>query len=245
MEINLIVAYCNKNGIGRMNNIPWLIKDDLKHFKMITTSNTNKLENSYEYQKNIVVMGRNTWESLPVKARPLANRFNIVLSSKSKFIDSDKVDFTTTSFENVLSYLDFEKENFNNSKVFIIGGEVLYTDILKNYSHLITHLYITEIYANYTCDKFFPVIDNNIFKISKVSDFKNENNINYRYLVYSHVDKVKDFYVNKEEKQYSDLIYNIIYNGLERNDRTNVGTLSLFGPSLLKFDISDTFPLCT
>ena len=49
--------------------------------------------------KNIVVMGRNTWESLPVKARPLANRFNIVLSSKSKFIDSDKVDFTTTSFE--------------------------------------------------------------------------------------------------------------------------------------------------
>ena len=78
-----------------------------------------------------------------------------------------------------------------------------------------------------------------------MSDFKNENNINYRYLVYSHVDKVKDFYVNKEEKQYSDLIYNIIYNGLERNDRTNVGTLSLFGPSLLKFDISDTFPLCT
>ena len=36
-------------------------------------------------------MGRNTWESLPAKVRPLANRFNIVLSSKSKFIDSDKV----------------------------------------------------------------------------------------------------------------------------------------------------------
>ena len=245
MEINLIVAYCNKNGIGRMNNIPWLIKDDLKHFKMITTQNTNKLANSYKYQKNIVVMGRNTWESLPAKVRPLSNRFNIVLSSKSKFIDSDKVDFTTTSFENVLSYLDFEKENFYNAKMFIIGGEVLYDDILKNYSDLITHLYITEIYANYTCDKFFPTIDNNIFKISKVSNFKNENNINYRYLVYSHINKVNGFYVNKEEKQYSDLIHNIIYNGLERNDRTNVGTLSLFGPSLLKFDISDTFPLCT
>ena len=145
MEINLIVAYCNKNGIGRMNNIPWLIKDDLKHFKIITTTNSNKLPNSYEYQKNVVVMGRNTWESLPAKVRPLANRFNIVLSSKSKFIDSDKVDFTTTSFENVLSYLEFEKEKFNNSKIFIIGGEVLYTDILKNYSDLITHLYITEI----------------------------------------------------------------------------------------------------
>ena len=86
MEINLIVAYCNKNGIGRMNNIPWLIKDDLKHFKIITTTNTNKLPNSYEYQKNIVVMGRNTWESLPAKVRPLANRFNIVLSSKQDFV---------------------------------------------------------------------------------------------------------------------------------------------------------------
>ena len=244
MQINLIVAYCNKNGIGRINKIPWLIKDDLKHFKIITTNNNNLLSN-YECQKNVVVMGRNTWESLPSSVRPLPNRFNIVLSSKNKFLDSDKVDFTTTSFQNVLSYLEHQKNNFENSKIFIIGGEVLYTDILNNFSHLITHLYITEIFANYTCDKFFPEIDNNLFKISKVSNFKNENNINYRYLVYSNVNKISDFYINKEEKQYSDLIYNIIHNGLERNDRTNIGTLSLFGPSILKFNISDTFPLCT
>ena len=71
-------------------------------------------------------MGRNTWESLPSSVRPLSNRFNIVLSSKNKFIDSDKVDFTTTSFQNVLSYLNHEKEFFYNSKIFIIICSIVF-----------------------------------------------------------------------------------------------------------------------
>ena len=40
MNYNIIVCYCNKNGIGRENTIPWRISDDLKHFKMITTTNS-------------------------------------------------------------------------------------------------------------------------------------------------------------------------------------------------------------
>jgi dihydrofolate reductase len=51
MNLNIIVAYCNKNGIGNKNTIPWKLKDDLKHFKNITTNGVGK---------NIVIMGRNT-----------------------------------------------------------------------------------------------------------------------------------------------------------------------------------------
>ena len=40
-------------------------------------------------------------------------------------------------------------------------------------------------------------------------------------------------------------VLNILNNGLEREDRTSVGTLSIFGPNILQFDISDRFPLCT
>ena len=42
INLNLIVCYCNKNGIGRNNCIPWRLSDDLKHFKFITTSTHKK-----------------------------------------------------------------------------------------------------------------------------------------------------------------------------------------------------------
>ena len=116
--MNLIVCYCNKNGIGRSNNIPWKLSDDLKHFKIITTS-TNIPD-----IKNIVIMGRNTWESIPSNYRPLKDRYNFVISSKTKFEDSDKVDFIASSLESCMEYINSETSMFNNSKTFIIGGEI-------------------------------------------------------------------------------------------------------------------------
>ena len=75
MKYDLICAYCDNRGIGYENNIPWKLSDDLKHFKSITTLNNNG-------KKNIVIMGRNTWESIPTQYRPLNDRYNFVLSSK-------------------------------------------------------------------------------------------------------------------------------------------------------------------
>ena len=101
INLNIIVAYCNKNGIGFKNDIPWKIKDDLKHFKQITTTQGKT--------NNIVIMGRNTWESIPNNYRPLLNRYNFVLSSKKNFIDSHKIDFIGDSLENILKYIKSEK----------------------------------------------------------------------------------------------------------------------------------------
>ena len=158
-EINIIVAICNKNGIGRNNKIPWLIKDDLKHFKLITTNNIKN--------NNIVIMGRNTWESLPSKFRPLSDRYNFVISSKKKFLDSDNVEHISSSFLNALEYIKLENIKFANSKIFIIGGQMLYNDILNNYHSYITNIFITEIYSNYTCDTFFPDLNSDYFKLNK------------------------------------------------------------------------------
>ena len=65
----IITAIDQNNGIGKNNSIPWNLPKDLKHFKDIT-------ENSF------VIMGRNTWNSLPKK--PLPNRINIIISSTIK-----------------------------------------------------------------------------------------------------------------------------------------------------------------
>lgn len=52
--ISAIVAIDNNYGIGYKGELLCHIKEDLKHFKEVTS-------------KNIVIMGRKTWDSLPKK----------------------------------------------------------------------------------------------------------------------------------------------------------------------------------
>lgn len=65
-RLELIVAVAENGVIGRDNDLPWRLPDDLRHFKRITTGHT-------------VIMGRNTWTSI---GRALPNRANIVVSSR-------------------------------------------------------------------------------------------------------------------------------------------------------------------
>ena len=86
MCVKLIVAMCKKNGIGINNKIPWIISEDMSYFSKKTSGNyvetnaNDSIEKNKKNKKNAVIMGRNTWESLPKKYKPLPNRFNIVLS---------------------------------------------------------------------------------------------------------------------------------------------------------------------
>ena len=66
MQIHLIWAQDQNGGIGKNGNLPWHIPEDLKNFKKITFGST-------------IVMGRKTWDSLPIK--PLPKRRNIILSN--------------------------------------------------------------------------------------------------------------------------------------------------------------------
>ena len=61
----IIVATSPEGVIGKDNTIPWHYSEDLKRFKRLTIGKT-------------VIMGRNTWESLPIK--PLPGRRNIVIT---------------------------------------------------------------------------------------------------------------------------------------------------------------------
>ena len=65
MDIHLIWAQDENGGIGQNGKLPWHISEDLKNFKSLTLNST-------------IIMGRKTWDSLPIK--PLPNRKNIILS---------------------------------------------------------------------------------------------------------------------------------------------------------------------
>ena len=88
MKLKLIVAMCKNNGIGYCNDIPWNVKKDLLYFSNKTSGEYGKYMRNIKTQnidtnikKNAVIMGKNTWLSLPKYPEPLKNRDNIILST--------------------------------------------------------------------------------------------------------------------------------------------------------------------
>ncbi|WP_439518386.1 dihydrofolate reductase [Hydrogenophaga sp.] len=66
-RLHLILARASNGVIGRDNQLPWHLPEDLAHFKRTTLGSP-------------VIMGRKTWDSLPARFRPLPGRTNIVVS---------------------------------------------------------------------------------------------------------------------------------------------------------------------
>ena len=77
-RLTLIVAATRNNGIGQNSQLPWRLAKEMAYFKRVTT-------NALEGSMNAVVMGRNTWESIPQRFRPLDKRLNIVISSNKNY----------------------------------------------------------------------------------------------------------------------------------------------------------------
>lgn len=110
MHIIAIACVDEDWGIGYQNQLLFHLKRDLRHFQELTTSHN-------------VIMGRNTWESLPNK--PLKNRKNIVISKKYTINGSD---VKNTIFVDSLYSL---KHLLNENEIyFVIGGGSLYNQLL-------------------------------------------------------------------------------------------------------------------
>lgn len=205
--ISLIVCVDSEFGIGKSNELPWYIPEDLKHFKNITDGHT-------------VVMGRKTWESIPDKFKPLKNRENIVLSTT---LDDDRCLIYSDELEVI--------KRINNKTVFVIGGSHLYKLFLE--LDLVDKIYMTKIGENHNCDIFFPKEYMSSF-VEVSSKELCPNVIAYEYE-----------YQNKEEQQYLDLLKDVLENGTDMDDRTGVGTRSLFVKQM-KFDLrNNRIPLIT
>ena len=159
--MKIIVAACKNFGIGFQNKLPWKLKSDLQKFKHLTIGNGN----------NAVIMGSNTWKSLP--KQPLTNRFNCILSTSLE-VDNDN----SKVFNNVDTLIDFTKSN-NFDDVWVIGGEKIYNLFLEK--DLVESIYLTKIYEKYICDTYFnyPIT----FDITNSSRIMSEKDIIYNYIL--------------------------------------------------------------
>lgn len=171
--INIIVATCYRRGIGIKNGLPWRLKGDLNYFKENTIGDNN----------NCVIMGKNTWNSLPKNSRPLKDRHNIIVSNSMKtnvnYQILNKNNTTITSSLNEALELTYTKRF---SKTWIIGGANLYDSAIR--TNLIDEIHITNITNDISCDTFFPDISKD-YSVYSMSDWYKENNIKYRFEIHT------------------------------------------------------------
>ncbi|KAE9586633.1 putative dihydrofolate reductase, Thymidylate synthase [Lupinus albus] len=76
----VVVAATRDMGIGKDGILPWRLPSDLKYFKEITTTTADP------GKKNAVVMGRKSWESIPLAYKPLPGRLNVVLTRSGSIV---------------------------------------------------------------------------------------------------------------------------------------------------------------
>lgn len=164
---SIIVAFDQHYGIGIANALPWRLKGDLKHFKTITTTVQDP------QKQNAVIMGKNTWLSLPDGFRPLAGRQNIVLTRQSQFkADGAKV---CSSFEDALMP-DPKIESY-----FVIGGAELYKQAIVHPACV--SLYVTHVKGHFNCDAFFPAFGPQFMLIS-AGEMLEEGSVTYQFCHY-------------------------------------------------------------
>ena len=85
-SLTLIVACTSSHGIGKGGKLPWRLAKEMAYFAKVTTSvpssSSSPASVTPQIKRNAVIMGRNTWDSIPKKFRPLKDRVNIVVTSR-------------------------------------------------------------------------------------------------------------------------------------------------------------------
>jgi dihydrofolate reductase len=171
-----IAAMSLNRVIGAGNKIPWHLPEDFKWFKKMTAG-------------NVVIMGRNTFESL---GKPLPNRINIVLSRHPGRLKSDfpelfgkawvargktiaqrpyqfelpKIGNATTTDLRIIK--NFLKLNPADSRLdfFICGGAQVYAQALP----LCSDLYLTLVKREVEGDAFFPAFEDRFELVEEIRD---------------------------------------------------------------------------
>lgn len=148
MRVSIIVAVADNGVIGRAQQLPWHLPDDLKRFKALTMGKP-------------ILMGRRTYESI---GRPLPGRRNLVLSRKpdaAPHADTSPTPATPatlavgTTLERVASLADALQRCVAAGEVCVIGG----ADVFREALPLATHLHLTRVGAQLAGDVWFPDLD--------------------------------------------------------------------------------------
>lgn len=148
MKLSMILARSMDNVIGINNDIPWKCPADMEKFREIT-SGPNKA----------VVMGRNTWDSLPKK--PLPGRLNIIVTANPQNLEPfqcmEHIDqiAISPSIQDAIKYA----ESKGIEELIFIGGKGIYEEAVK----IVDEVYLTEMEWNTLSDNVTGPNDKKVY----------------------------------------------------------------------------------
>jgi len=152
-RLTIIVAATKSNGIGKNASLPWRLPKEMKHFTLATST-------APEGKLNAVIMGRNTWESIPMKYRPLPNRINIVTTRNKNYeLEKNAHSYLHADLASALAQVDSQANSIH--RAFVIGGASLYAESLAlagtSSIAIVDRILLTRILSpNFDCDVFMP-----------------------------------------------------------------------------------------
>ncbi len=212
------------------STMPWNIKEDLKHFKQITTQSS----------KSTLIMGRKTFMSLP----KLPDRMLVVVSKSANtnknINNSNPLVHWVDSFAKALQTANKLSEGQSNS-IFVIGGVDILTEAFQ-------HANLEKVYETLVCD-------NKCNKYSKYfrNDIPKKLNCTTESPLYSTDSGLKFLFlehtIDTGERHYLDTLEDLVTISEQpqnlRIDRTNTGVYSFFCPDNLIINLQEGFPLFT
>jgi dihydrofolate reductase/thymidylate synthase len=227
-------------GIGNKGTLPWKLPKEMAYFKQLTVSTQDPLK------RNVVLMGRKTWESIPPKFRPLPDRLNVVLSSNPQSVDigeaaPSKVQ-VFAALSDALEFLGSSKNANKFENIFVIGGATLYDEVIS--AGLADEIYLTKVLSEFECDTFVQNLDaaqwNQVWTSEVQQEQAADETVRYQFTRLKNTHRPS----LHPEQQYLDLIREILHDGISKGDRTGTGTRSVFGRTM-RFSLRDSFPLLT
>ena len=153
MEKAIIVAVADDMAIGRGNDMPWHISEDLKYFKRTTLGCP-------------VIMGSRNFRS--IGSRPLPGRTNIVISRRPLDPPCEGV-IRVESLEQAYEAAERSHDRDGNppARCFVIGGGRTYAEAIANADLL----YVTHVHTLIPdADTHFPAIDPGIWQLVSLSE---------------------------------------------------------------------------
>ena len=141
-QLVIVVARGSNGVIGRDGDLPWRLRSDLRRFKAITVGKP-------------CLMGRKTWESLPLK--PLPGRLNLVMTRDESY-EADgmsKGALVCATLDEAIEIGRETAEEDGVDEICVIGGTALFEAALPR----ARRLYITEVEASPEGDAVFPAFD--------------------------------------------------------------------------------------
>ena len=144
MKFKLIACVNQNVSIGKDGGLLYHIGNDLANFKRMTLN-------------NVVIMGKNTFDSLPNK-EPLKDRINIIITSSNDFNVKQEFD-NVYIVHSINDVIELWQAFFEDKELFVIGGASIYHQFLSK--GLIDEMRLTMVKDDAEGDTYFPQYDEN------------------------------------------------------------------------------------